>query len=513
MSKARAAWLAAGAALLAFLPSLSNGFVDFDDERYLLASREHLGFALDQLKWMFTTTLSGPYQPFSWLSLALDFQLWGARAWGFHLTSALIHAANAALFFLVARELFFKAQPDDRDGALNWSALLAALIFALHPLRVESVAWASERRDVLCGFFYLASVLLYLKGRIKESFAAFLAALLSKGMAVTLPLTLLALDWYPLRRKAWAEKLPFFASSAVFGVVGVLAQDKPDQGRFPYPDLLGRIGQAAYGAVFYVGKTLLPVGLSPLYLRPREISLFAWPFLGCLALVAAAKLALIAVRKERPALATAGFCYLIALVPVLGLVPFGRQLAADRYTYLPCLPLALLAGAFARARWKRPNARLGGAIVSVGLLLLTWAQLPVWRDSASFWTRVVEVQPEQPMPRNSLAYALARKQPARAEAEYRKAIELDPSYELPHNNLGLLLAAEGKAAEAEAELRAAVALKPSYWEAHANLGLLYARENRLKEAEKSLEEAARLNPDAASIRKSLFLVNQALRKK
>lgn len=513
MRKTTAARLAAAASLVAYLPALSNGFVDFDDERYLLASREHLGFAFDQLKWMLTTTLSGPYQPFSWISLALDYELFGARAWAFHLTSMLIHAANAALFFLVARELLSKARPIDDDGALTPAALFAALVFALHPLRVESVAWASERRDVLCGFFYLLSVLLYLKGRLKACFAAFLAALLSKGMAVTLPLTLLALDYYPLKRRAWAEKIPFFALSAVFGAAGALAQAKPDQGRFPYPDLLGRIGQAAYQVVFYVEKTLLPFGLSPLYLRPNEILLTAWPFAACFALVVLAKLALLAARKRRPALATAAFCYAVALIPILGLVPFGRQLAADRYTYLPCLPLAVLAGAAVRSRWKAQTVRLGSAVVCLGLVLLTWAQIPVWRDSASFWARVVEVSPEQPMPRNSLAYAVARKNPARAEAEYRKAIALDASYELPHNNLGLLLAAEGHAAEAESELRAAIALKPDYWEAHANLGLLFAREKKLRESAEELEEAARINPEAEGVRKTLALVKRSLGKK
>ncbi len=513
MRRKTAAWLAAAAAFIAFLPALGNGFVDFDDLRYLLASREHLGFSLSQLRWMFTTTLSGPYQPLSWASLALDYQLFGAQAWAFHLTSALIHAANAALFFLVARELLNKARPDDKDGALTPAALFAALVFALHPLRVESVAWASERRDVLCGFFYLSSVLLYIRGRAKAALFAFAAALLSKGMAVTLPLTLLALDYYPLKRKAWAEKAPFFALSAVFGVVGALAQRKSDQGRFPYPDLAGRLAQAAYGLVFYVEKTLVPWALSPLYLRPKDLPLAGGPFAVCAVVVLLAAPALLFVRKKRPALATAAFCYAAALIPVLGLVPFGRQLAADRYSYLPCLPLALLAGAALRARWKNGTAPVLAAAACLVLIGLTWSQIPVWHDSASFWSRVAQVEPDQAMPHNSLGYALARKDPARAESEYRRALALDPSYELPHNNLGLLLDSERKLPEAEAEYRAAIALKPDYWEAYSNLGLALARENKLKEAAASLEQAARLNPDAAGVRKNLDLVYRALGRK
>src|SRR5262249_46262833 len=147
--------------------------------------------------------------------------------------------------------------------------------------------------------FYLLSLLYYVRGEVRASFFAFAAALLSKGMAVTLPLTLLVLDFYPLKRKAWLEKLPFFALFVVFGVIGFFGQQDIDQGRFPYPDSLGRLAQAAYGLVFYVVKTVAPISLSPLYLRPKEIALAAWPFSACAALVALASAALVLSRKKK----------------------------------------------------------------------------------------------------------------------------------------------------------------------------------------------------------------------
>jgi protein O-mannosyl-transferase len=510
MKRATAAWLSAAAAFLVYLPSLSNGFVDWDDERYLLASKRFLGFGLEQLRWMFTTTLSGPYQPLSWMSLALDYQLWGPRAWGFHLTSALLHAANAALFCLIALELLGEKE----DKASVFAALFSALVFALHPLRVESVAWASERRDVLCGFFYLLSIRFYLQGKLRPCLAAFAAALFSKGMAVTLPLTLVILDYYPLRRRAWAEKIPFFALSLAFGLVGWAGQSGVEPGRWPDPDWSGRFAQAAYGLVFYFGKTLWPADLSPLYLRPKELAVTAWPYAGCALGAAAVYAALASYRKRAPFAWAAALAYAAALFPVLGFVPFGRQLAADRYSYLPCLPLALLAGAAARHLWRRSEARLAAAVVLALLAFKTARQTGVWRDSVSLWARVAAHAPAEPMPRNSLGYALAgQRRFPEAEAQYRKAVELDPSYEPPHNNLGNILMASGRLPEAEASYRRAVELRPGYWEARSNLGLALARQNKLKPAAAELEEAARLKPDAAGIHKNLGLVYMALGRK
>lgn len=487
--------------LLAYLPSLSNGFVDWDDEKYLLASREHLGFGLAQLKWMATTTFAGNYMPLSWLSFALDYRLWGPQAWAFHLTSAVLHAANAALVFLLARELL--ADKDD------WRApALAALLFSLHPLRVESVAWVFERRDVLCGFFYLLSVLLYVKCRVKESLAAFAAALLSKGMAVTLPVVLCLLDLLALKRRAWGEKVPFFALALAVGLLGWRGQADLERESVILPGLGGRLAQAAYGLVFYAGKTLWPSRLAPLYFRPPGMSLSQPLFLACAVAATGTTILSFVLFKRRPRLAAAWLCYAVMLTPVLGLVAFGRQLAADRYSYLPCVPWALLAAAGLR---RRPWA--GGVLVAA-LAALTLRQLPVWRDSVSLWARVTEVAPEQAMPRNSLGYALAarRRFPEAAE-QYRRAIEFDASYELPRNNLGNLLAAEGRLPEAEAEYRQAVALKPGYWEARSNLGLALARQNRLKEAAAELEAAARIKPEAAGVRKNLGLVYLSLGRK
>ena len=189
-------WLAAGvvaaAALAAFLPALRGGFV-WDDQANLVVNPIYRHLGPRQLEWMFTTFFMGPYQPLSWLSYWLDFQLWTMNPAGYHLTNLVLHAANAAVFFFIAKRLL----PEDS----RWTAALAGLFFAVHPLRVESVAWITERRDVLSGFFYLLAVLLYLQDRTRAALAAFVCSLLSKGIGITLPLVLLVLDAYPMRRR------------------------------------------------------------------------------------------------------------------------------------------------------------------------------------------------------------------------------------------------------------------------------------------------------------------------
>src|SRR5881409_539756 len=273
----------------AFLPALQNQFVSWDDDENFLDNPHYRGLGWSPLRWMWTTH-QGHYIPLTWMTLGLDYLLWGMNPAGYHLTSLLLHAANAVAFFFVVRRILTLAlpSPSERGHALAVSAGFAALVFAIHPLRVESVAWATERRDVLSGLFYLVTILVYLRAYAREapgrrsywlSVALFGCALLSKSMAVSLPIVLLILDVYPLRRlggalgwwssparRVYVEKIPFVLLAAAASAIAFMALSRLNN-MVPLDqlDVLGRLTISVYGLSFYLWKTVAPVNLSPLY--------------------------------------------------------------------------------------------------------------------------------------------------------------------------------------------------------------------------------------------------------
>src|SRR5712691_1395308 len=393
--------------LVAFLPTLGNGFASWDDALNFLDNPHYRGLGSAQLRWMFTTFHAGHYIPLTWLSLGLDYLLWGLNPAGYHLSSLLLHAATALAFYFLALRLLRAALPPSTTlAALRWGATVAALVFAVHPLRVESVASATERRDVLSGLFYVLALLCYVKAATASAetapahleprwyalaLASFAAALLSKSIVVTLPVTLLVLDVYPLRRlggaagwrasRPWLDKLPFFALSAAATIVAFLAL-LPLGNTRSLADLgIGaRIFLSVYGLAFYVFKTLAPLDLSPLY--PLTVTITWWHF----AVVIAATVLAVSMRRRWPALTAAWLIYAITLGPVLGFFHNGPQAVADRYTYLACLGWALLIGAAAAQR--RFGMRVVRALLCVaiiGLCLLTWRQVLVWRSAVTLW--------------------------------------------------------------------------------------------------------------------------------
>src|SRR2546428_1342790 len=275
----------------AFLPTLNNQFVDWDDQRNFLDNHHYRGLGWTHLRWMWTTHL-GHYIPLTWMTLGLDYLLWGMNPVGYHLTNLLLHAANAVVFFFVVLRILTRAlsSPSERGHALALSAGFASLVFAIHPLRVESVAWATERRDVLSGLFYLLTILMSLRAREREergrgwywlSVAVFVLALLSKSMVVNLPVVLVILDVYPLRRlggavgwwsaparRVYVEKIPFVLLAAAASAIALMAQLSHDtMVSVVQLSALGRLAVSVYGLSFYLWKTVAPVSLSPLYER------------------------------------------------------------------------------------------------------------------------------------------------------------------------------------------------------------------------------------------------------
>jgi protein O-mannosyl-transferase len=528
------------AAFVAFLPTLDGGFLDWDDDRNFLWNTEYRGLGPGELRWMFTTTLMGHYIPVTWLSLGLNYVLGGMNPWGYHLGNLLLHAANSGLFFLVARRLLVAVQGPARasGGAILCGAAVAALLWALHPLRVESVAWITERRDVLCGFFYLLAVLAYLQGVTRErtlsgpwlaaSLVAFVAALGSKAIAMTLPVTLLVLDVYPLRRRSlgWPslirEKLGHFALAATGAAVASWAVSR-GAGWTSYeaygPE--ARLGLTAYSFWFYPWKLVWPEKLSPLYELPAQVRLldarFFWPTVAVVAITA---LLLLGCRRLPGALA-AWLHSMIAVAPISGIAHAGHQLAHDRYSYLSMLGLAIVAGGavtwLARQRADGRVSRwvFAASITAVGLALAglgagTWAQSQSWRDSESLWRSAVAADPACALCRHKLGNVLlAAGLPREAEAELTHAITLRPDRATVHNSLGAFYVAQGRLHEAEAAFREALRLAPDFGEATANLGSLYARQQRFPEAVPMLRRALALSPHRSETRGNLARVLDA----
>src|SRR6059036_794010 len=513
--------------LAAFLPALQNQFVNWDDKDNFLDNPHYRGLGWTHIRWMWTTHL-GHYIPLTWMTLGLDYLLWGMNPVGYHLTNLLLHAANAVVFFFVVRRLLARAlpSPSEHGYALEVSAGVAALVFAIHPLRVESVAWATERRDVLSGLFYLLTILLYLRAREREergrgwywlSVAAFVCALLSKSMVVNLPIVLLILDVYPLRRlggavgwwseparRVYVEKIPFVLLAAAASAIALMAQLSHDT-MVSVVQLsgLGRLAVSMYGVSFYLWKTVAPVNLSPLYELPPTVNPWAPPFLLSYGVVVAITAIVLAFRRRVPGLPAAWVAYVVVLLPVLGIFQSGPQIAADRYTYLAGLGWAILAGAGLLSCWRTwrgsktgtPAALLvaGVAIcVVVGLGVLTWNQVQVWRDSERLWAHALAIDPDSPVAQNNFGYELDRRgKLAEAIDHYRQALRIKPDYALAHTNWGAALGRQGKPAEAIDHYRQALRIKPDDALAHTNLGLALTLQGKLAEAFEHLQRGAK----------------------
>ncbi len=524
---ARLSWLAplavAAAACVPFLPSLDGVFLHWDDDVNFLANPHYRGLGWAHVRWMFTSTLLGHYIPLTWLSLAVNHALGGMDPWGYHLGNLLLHAVNAALVYLVARRLLAAApgRAPLPPRALAVGAAVAALLFAVHPLRVESVAWITERRDVLCGAFYLLAVLAYLRGVAGggalvgrwrwAALAAFAAALLSKAIAMTLPLTLLILDVYPLRRwaaspgtvegRSWralvAEKAPFAVLAAAAAVGAVLAVDR-GAGWTAYDDYGpgARAAMAAYSLWFHPSRLVWAHGLSPLYELPARIDPVGARFLLPALAVAGVTAALVALRRRAPGVLAAWAHSTVVLLPVSGLVHAGNQLAHDRYSYLSGLGFAVLAGAavaWASASRARPIWLPGVAIAAAGMVLAmlgaaSWRQSHIWLDSTSLWRAAVDADPACAICANNLGAALMVAVPAdltalrEAERHLRHALALRPGYADAHRSLAALLANEHRYAEAEEVLLHLLRAAPRAPDAAARLAAVYEAQGRAEEA-------------------------------
>lgn len=385
----RARLIAAGifaAVVAVFLPALRFPFLNWDD-RVNIVDNAWLAFDGPGLGFMLSGSRLGHWQPLTWLSLALDRALWGADPMGFHLTNIVLHAAGAALLYFLALRLKLSALP----------AAFAALLWALHPLRVESVAWVTERRDVLCGVASLAAALAYVRGLDdaawrRRAFALTALAMTAKVFAIVLPAVWLLLDLRLAGAPRWREKVPYLPLSLAALGLNLAAQDGSGAAvSLADFGVTHRLAQAFFGLAFYPWKTLLPTGLAPLYeysvlLEPR-------PFAVAAACVSTFVLFLALTRRRVDGLTQAALAYLILLSPALGLYKSGRMIAADRWSYLPAIPLSLLAAAALSRALDARAFRVAAGAVLLALAAATRRQLPVWSSDAALWSRAVAASP------------------------------------------------------------------------------------------------------------------------
>ena len=524
--------LVAGLTFLAFLPVLSCQFVNWDDDGNLLHNPHYRGLGPAQLAWCFTTLHGGPYQPLSWISFAADYIVWGLNPFGYHLTSLLLHTANALLVFCLSLRLTQQsARAPTSPNALVVGATCGALFFSIHPLRVESVAWVTERRDVLSGFWALLTVHAYLtyvalpsgSSRRRYWWAAcltlFLASLLAKAVTVTLPVVLLLLDFYPLRRlpcrhpegfmagsqhhdRPIREKIPLLLLSLVFGIVAVIGQHRAaHMATLSAHSLDSRIGQALWGMAFYPCKTLLPMDLTPLYRLPRPFKPLDASVVAAAAALLVLTFLLVRLRRRYPAIVVAALSYAVMIAPFLGLIQSGVQIAADRYSYLPCLPWALLLASVTARLWDRCHQLVLGVLLSTMLLFLgraTWQQTEVWHDSITLWRHALRLDPDCPTAHHNLGFALSSAgRNAEAINHFRRSLDLEPGNALAHFNLGNALFHTRRFTEAIAHYEAVLELNDNDARAHFNLANTLVLLKDWPAAAAHYERATVIKPDYA----------------
>ena len=516
--------MAAILAFVTFLPALGAGFVNWDDDTSFLTNTAYRGLGWTEIRWAFTTTLLGHWSPLAWITWSLNYVTGGLEPWGYHLGNLLLHAANVVLVWLLARRLLAAGSGDSLTSpVIAAGATLAALLWGLHPLRAEPVAWASARRDLLCGVFYLFAALAYLRGvaggTVIErrwwglSLAAFAAALASKSIAMTLPLSLLLVDVYPLRRRAlgWrmlaGEKLPYLVLAAAAAIVAFAArQETGNITAYAQYGPGARLALGAYAWWFSLWTLIWPADLSPMYELPRRVDLGQGWALGAVLGVSLITIAVLLLRRRWPAGLAAWTQSIIVLAPISGVVHSGNQLAADRYSYLSSLGFAVLAGAglawvlrraarASAARWMQASACTGALLVVLALAMAARVQTAIWKDSESLWRHAVAVDPACSLCESNLGRVVAR--PGRfeeGETHVRRAIALRPERPGPHENMGAILLAQGRDGEAEQHFRLAATLEPDRAASHNALGVALARQGRGREAEAEFREAARLSP-------------------
>ena len=504
----------------------THGFIGYDDDKYVTQNRfVSQGLSVESVIWAFSSTHASNWHPITWLSHMLDVELYGMNAGAHHLTSLLFHLFNSLLLFIVFRKM----------TARVWQSGIVALLFALHPLHVESVAWLAERKDVLSTFFGLLTIWSYVRFARSPVMVRYLAVvgffslgLMAKPMVVTLPFVLLLLDYWPLNRfqavqtnhhtgkpnsglpllRLVYEKIPLFVLAGISCGVTFLAQKKGEAlGLLDVHPLTMRVANAAFSYIKYIQKLIWPHDLAILYPYPEVITvgqvLAACAVLGWITFLT------VRYRKRLPWLFVGWFWYVGTLVPVIGLVQVGVQAMADRYTYVPFIGLFVILtwGAsipIAKWRYRKIGISVITTMVSFVLIVTTWVQVSYWKDSIRLFEHALSVTSGNYVIHTNLGFELAlRGRTDEAIYHYRAALGINPDFELAHINLGSALFSQGKVEKSLAYYQATLDQKPRFAGVHHNLGILLLRVGRIDEAVVHFHEALRIMPDYAEAYNSL----------
>jgi len=503
---------------------LDNDFVHYDDGVYVTENiHVNKGVTFDGLTWAFTSSHSSNWHPLTWISHMIDCQLYGLSPRGHHLTSLLFHVANTLLLLLILVRM---------TGSL-WQSSFVAALFALHPLHVESVAWVSERKDVLSTFFMMLTVwayILYVKKREVRRYLlvvlSFVLGLMSKPMLVTLPFILLMLDFWPLGRfchihesrnevtgqqtnerlnifRLLWEKVPFFALAVVSSIVTLIVQERGGAMKLLNPySLQTRIINAFVAYIEYIVNMIWPVELAVLYPHPGN-SLPLWK--GVVAGLALVLITILVIRKAReiPYLAVGWLWYVITLIPVIGIVQVGSQAMADRYTYITLIGLFVIIAWGANdllSKW--PHRRISFGTLAVILLpiliVLTWKQVQYWENSITLFKHTLKHTSNNNIIQNNLGVAYNDSGKYKEAIEVcKKSIRIKPDYAKAHFNLGVAYGESGMYKEAIEACKKAISLDPDYATAHTNLGVAYGVLGMYKEAIDVYRQAIEIEPDSA----------------
>jgi tetratricopeptide (TPR) repeat protein len=545
-----------GIVWIVFGQTLRHEFINYDDDQYVRGnSRITNGLTLDGIQWAFTHVHAANWHPLTTISHMLDCQLYGLQPWGHHLTNVLLHAAAAVFLFLALRQL---------TGA-HWPSAFVAAVFAIHPLRVESVAWVAERKDVLSGVFFMLTLWAYGRyarsnrpssGRYMIALVLFALGLLCKPTLVTLPFVLLLLDYWPLRRLALQspssepprsmrdhvaigrsesssrggslpgttvqglliEKIPFFVLSAASCVATLLAQERAVMtiGQLT-PG--GRVGNAMLSYVTYLGQMIWPAGLSAVYpYRVGGLIIFQ-------ALLASLVLLIISVvffnwRGKYPFLLVGWLWFLGVLVPMIGIVQVGSQARADRYTYLAQIGLYLLVtwGAmelFTKWHGGREVLVAVAVLIVTGLTADSYVQTSSWRNGETLWSQALANTSDNPLAQSNLGDALMRKgQLDDAVVHFRKALEINANFAEANNSLGYVLMKKGQMDEAVVHFRKALEINANFAEANNNLGYVLMKKGQLDDAVVHFRKALEVNAEYPNANYNLaFALGYALAQK
>ena len=514
--------------LLGYEPMRHNSFVDYDDVDYITQNTQVLGgLTAEGFVWAFTETdRTANWHPLTWLSHMLDVQLFGVNPLAHHSVNLLLHLANTLLLFWI----FYRV-----TGAA-WPSFFIAAVFALHPLHVESVAWASERKDVLSGLFWMLTILTYIFYAEKPGILRYLAVvlcfilgLMAKPMLVTLPFVLLLLDYWPLERFALkppiqmrplgrllAEKIPLFVLSAASCVVTFMVQQHAGaMRRGENYSLLTRLSNAAAAYMGYIGKFFYPVKLAVLYPHPGN-TLPLWQPLAAIATILVITVAVFILGIRKRYLLIGWLWYLGTLVPVIGLVQVGSQAMADRYTYLPIIGLCVMLAWGVRelvSKWKYGHVAVG-VLISVTLAAMTLGtrhQAAFWKDTLSLYKHTLDVTENNFVIHGNYGNALREEGDLGAAVDHLEtALRIRPDYVGAMNNLGMALRSQGKIEEAFTQWRKAIQLAPFHPQINANMGVNLTIQGRYDEAIPYLKTILQTNPDFPNI---CFILGEAYARK